>query len=50
MIDVEQSDAFADLSGRPGLLWLRDSQTGAVRVTERGGHGIALNAALHANA
>ena len=39
-----------DLSGRPGLLWLRDSQTGAVRVTERGGHGIALNAALHANA
>jgi 2,3,4,5-tetrahydropyridine-2-carboxylate N-succinyltransferase len=39
-----------DLSGRPGLLWLRDSQTGAVRVTERGGHAIALNAALHANA
>jgi 2,3,4,5-tetrahydropyridine-2-carboxylate N-succinyltransferase len=39
-----------DLSGRPGLLWLRDSQTGAVRVTERAGHGIALNAALHANA
>ena len=38
-----------DLSGRPGLLWLRDSQTGAVRVTERAGHGIALNAALHAN-
>ena len=39
-----------DLSGRPGLLWLRDSQTGAVRVTERAGHGVALNAALHANA
>jgi len=39
-----------ELSGQPGLLWLRDSQTGAVRVTERAGHGIALNAALHANA
>ena len=39
-----------ELSGHPGLLWLRDSQTGAVRVTERAGHGIALNAALHANA
>jgi 2,3,4,5-tetrahydropyridine-2-carboxylate N-succinyltransferase len=39
-----------ELSGRPGLLWLRDSQTGAVRVTERAGHGTALNAALHANA
>ncbi len=39
-----------ELSGRPGLLWLRNSQTGAVQVTERGGHGIALNAALHANA
>jgi 2,3,4,5-tetrahydropyridine-2-carboxylate N-succinyltransferase len=39
-----------DLSGRSGLLWLRDSQTGAVRVIERSGHGTALNAALHANA
>jgi 2,3,4,5-tetrahydropyridine-2-carboxylate N-succinyltransferase len=39
-----------DLSGRPGLLWLRDSQTGAVRVSGRAGHGTALNAALHANA
>ncbi len=38
-----------ELSGRPGLLWLRDSLTGAVRVTERAGTGIALNAALHAN-
>ena len=26
-----------ELSGRPGLLWLRDSQTGAVRVTARPG-------------
>jgi len=39
-----------DLSGRSGLLWLRDSQTGAVRVIQRSGHGIALNAALHVNA
>ena len=39
-----------ELSGCPGLLWLRDSQTGAVRVTERAGQGAALNAALHANA
>ena len=39
-----------ELSGRPGLLYLRDSQSGAVQVRERAGHGIALNAALHANA
>ena len=39
-----------ELSGRAGLLWLRDSQTGVVRVIERSGHGAALNAALHANA
>jgi 2,3,4,5-tetrahydropyridine-2,6-dicarboxylate N-succinyltransferase len=40
----------AGLSGRAGLLWLRDSQTGAVRVRERAGHGVALNTVLHANA
>ena len=39
-----------ELSGRPGLMWLRDSQTGAVRVLPRSGGGIALNAALHTNA
>jgi 2,3,4,5-tetrahydropyridine-2,6-dicarboxylate N-succinyltransferase len=39
-----------ELSGRPGLMWLRDSQTGAVRVLPRSGGGIALNAALHVNA
>jgi 2,3,4,5-tetrahydropyridine-2-carboxylate N-succinyltransferase len=38
-----------ELSGHPGLLWRRDSQSGAVQVVERAGHGIALNAALHAN-
>ncbi|HUY47527.1 MAG TPA: 2,3,4,5-tetrahydropyridine-2,6-dicarboxylate N-succinyltransferase [Streptosporangiaceae bacterium] len=39
-----------ELSGRPGLLWRRDSQSGAVQVAGRTGGGIALNAALHANA
>ena len=39
-----------ELSGRPGLLWLRDSQSGAVRVIPRAGGGIALNTVLHANA
>jgi len=39
-----------ELSGRSGLLYLRDSQTGAVRVIERSGHGTELNAALHVNA
>ena len=39
-----------ELSGQPGLLWLRDSQTGAVRVIPRAGGGIALNTVLHANA
>ena len=39
-----------EVSGRPALLWLRDSQTGAVRVIQRASPGVALNAALHANA
>jgi 2,3,4,5-tetrahydropyridine-2-carboxylate N-succinyltransferase len=39
-----------ELSDHPGLLWRRDSQSGAVHVVERAGRGIALNAALHANA
>jgi 2,3,4,5-tetrahydropyridine-2-carboxylate N-succinyltransferase len=38
-----------DLSGQDNLLFLRDSVSGAVVVTSRDGHGIALNAALHAN-
>ena len=38
-----------ELSGRPGMLLLRDSLTGAVRAVERAGVGIDLNAALHAN-
>lgn len=38
-----------ELSGQDNLLFLRDSVSGAVVVRSRDGHGIALNAALHAN-
>jgi 2,3,4,5-tetrahydropyridine-2-carboxylate N-succinyltransferase len=37
------------LSGVDGLLFLRNSVTGALEARPRQGHGIALNAALHAN-
>lgn len=37
------------LSGQNGLLFRRNSQTGAVEARPREGHGIALNAVLHAN-
>jgi 2,3,4,5-tetrahydropyridine-2-carboxylate N-succinyltransferase len=40
----------AELSGSAGLLYLRNSVTGAVEVRARTGSGIALNEALHANA
>jgi 2,3,4,5-tetrahydropyridine-2,6-dicarboxylate N-succinyltransferase len=40
----------AELSGRPGLLFLRNSVTGALEVRPRTGSGIALNDVLHANA
>ncbi|TCO48203.1 2,3,4,5-tetrahydropyridine-2-carboxylate N-succinyltransferase [Kribbella antiqua] len=39
-----------DLSGQPGLLFIRNSTTGVVEVRQRKGEGIALNEALHANA
>jgi 2,3,4,5-tetrahydropyridine-2-carboxylate N-succinyltransferase len=39
-----------ELSGRPGLLFLRNSVTGAVEARPRQGQGITLNEALHANA
>jgi 2,3,4,5-tetrahydropyridine-2,6-dicarboxylate N-succinyltransferase len=39
----------AELSGLPGLLFLRNSLTGAVEARPRKGTGIELNAALHAN-
>ncbi|MET9270912.1 2,3,4,5-tetrahydropyridine-2,6-dicarboxylate N-succinyltransferase [Kribbella sp. NPDC003557] len=39
-----------ELSGQPGLLFLRNSVTGAVEARPRKGEGITLNEALHANA
>ncbi|MBB5921880.1 2,3,4,5-tetrahydropyridine-2-carboxylate N-succinyltransferase [Actinoalloteichus hoggarensis] len=41
--------AARDLSGRSGLLFRRNSTTGAVQVLPRTGTGVELNAALHAN-
>ncbi|GAA2181686.1 2,3,4,5-tetrahydropyridine-2,6-dicarboxylate N-succinyltransferase [Brooklawnia cerclae] len=38
-----------ELSGVPNLLFLRDSQSGAVVVRPRQGQGIVLNDALHSN-
>ncbi|MDR1450565.1 MAG: 2,3,4,5-tetrahydropyridine-2,6-dicarboxylate N-succinyltransferase [Propionibacteriaceae bacterium] len=38
-----------DLSGQPGLLYLRDSVSGAVVARPRGGRPVELNSALHAN-
>ena len=38
-----------ELSGRSGLLFIRNSVTGAVEAKDRTGDGIALNEALHAN-
>jgi 2,3,4,5-tetrahydropyridine-2-carboxylate N-succinyltransferase len=40
----------AALSGKPGLLFLRNSVTGALEARSRKGSGIALNDVLHANA
>jgi 2,3,4,5-tetrahydropyridine-2-carboxylate N-succinyltransferase len=39
----------ADLSGSSGLLFRRNSATGAVEALPRGGATVALNPALHAN-
>jgi 2,3,4,5-tetrahydropyridine-2-carboxylate N-succinyltransferase len=41
--------AARTLSGQNGLLFRRNSVTGAVEVLARTGEGIALNTALHAN-
>ena len=40
----------ATLSGQPGLLFLRNSVTGALEARPRQGTGVALNDVLHANA
>jgi 2,3,4,5-tetrahydropyridine-2,6-dicarboxylate N-succinyltransferase len=37
------------LSGESGLLFLRNSVTGAIEVRRRDGHGVALNPDLHQN-
>jgi 2,3,4,5-tetrahydropyridine-2-carboxylate N-succinyltransferase len=37
-----------ELSGVPGILFRRNSVTGAVEALPRDGHGVQLNAALHA--
>jgi 2,3,4,5-tetrahydropyridine-2,6-dicarboxylate N-succinyltransferase len=39
----------AQLSGRNGLLFIRNSVTGAVEVRDRVGTGVELNDALHSN-
>ena len=39
----------AELSGRPGLLFLRNSVTGALEARPRLGRGVTLNDILHAN-
>ncbi|QMU97668.1 2,3,4,5-tetrahydropyridine-2,6-dicarboxylate N-succinyltransferase [Microbacterium esteraromaticum] len=38
----------AELSGRPGILFWRNSLTGAIEAKARAGHGVTLNEALHA--
>ncbi|ROQ38448.1 2,3,4,5-tetrahydropyridine-2-carboxylate N-succinyltransferase [Frondihabitans sp. PhB188] len=43
-----QTVKAVELSGRPGLLFRRNSLTGAVEVLTRKGTGVALNEALHA--
>lgn len=43
-----QTVKAAELSGRPNLLFRRNSLSGAVEVLERSGSGIVLNEALHA--
>ena len=44
----EQTVKAVELSGMPGLLFRRNSATGAVEAIARSGRGIELNAALHA--
>jgi 2,3,4,5-tetrahydropyridine-2-carboxylate N-succinyltransferase len=43
-----QTVKAAELSGVAGLLFRRNSLTGAVEVLRRAGQGVELNAALHA--
>ncbi len=45
---VPRTVKAVDLSGQPGLLFRRNSLSGAVEVLARKGDGIVLNSALHA--
>ncbi len=45
--DASRTVKAVELSGLPGLLFRRNSLTGAVEVLARSGRGIELNAALH---
>ena len=38
-----------ELAGQSGILFRRNSQTGALEAVQRQGAGVELNAALHAN-
>ncbi len=48
-LDDGRSVKARELSGADNLLFRRNSVTGAVEAVARGGRGIALNEALHAN-
>ncbi len=48
LVDEDRTVKAKELSGVAGLLFRRNSLTGAVEVTSRTGQGIALNEALHA--
>jgi 2,3,4,5-tetrahydropyridine-2-carboxylate N-succinyltransferase len=37
----------AEVSGQPGLLYIRNSETGAIEVRSRAGRTVELNTALH---
>jgi 2,3,4,5-tetrahydropyridine-2-carboxylate N-succinyltransferase len=45
---VQRTVKAVELSGMPGLLFRRNSLTGAVEVLQRSGRGIELNPTLHA--
>ena len=49
LLDSGEIVKAAELSGADNVLFRRNSVTGAVEAVARSGHGIALNAALHAN-
>jgi len=45
---TDQTVKALDLAGVPGLLFRRNSVSGAVEVLQRDGRGVELNSALHA--